>query len=197
MSSVRSLPSFKNYLRSIIELHSLFLQHRKNWEKNEHRDLSDIDNKIRSKKAEIDGIVAEAEKSGLTLPLEQLCRDYQLSDLERDIIVYLFCQQFQQNVRVVDTAGKDILFAVLSDPTEVMLSRRILYPEGKLLKSGIVKVYRSAHGDETDVFMAGGLLLSESVISYLLGETEDWRLGAGKRSSSDFKIIDIQKDNEG
>ena len=153
--------------------------------------LDGLEKKIQAKKTECTGIITEAEASGLTLPLERLCRECQLSELERDAVIFLFSQQFQNGVRVADTSGKEVLIGILPSAVDMMLNRQLLGQDSKLLKTGIVKVIPSAQDDAMDAFLLGGLFLNESVVAFLLGEVEDWREGARRRPASGPQVIDL------
>ena len=160
--------------------------------------LEKIATKVRAKKAKIEKIKTEAEASGVILLLEKLCQDYELDDVERDIVICLFANQFRQKVYVVDTSGKDLLYGVLADGVEVMMNRQILSPKGRLLKTGIVQIMKPVRGSENpDVFMLGGLCLGEKLVAYLLGEVETWEEGTRKTTGDGFKLLELPKGGKG
>ena len=185
--NLRSSPLFKEYIKFILDLHSLFEKRRKSRSSEGPPVSAEIEEKIQAKKAEIDKLKSEAEQSGLSFPLEKLCKEYGLNNLERDIILLLFARSFLEGITYASTSGKEVLRSLIPDPIDVMLQRQVIMPEGKLMKEGLVHVYRFAR--EGDPFLDGGFCLGEPVLSYLLGETEDrgdWKNKRGEGEQVGF-----------
>lgn len=105
---------------------------------NVSKQLAELNAQIKELRDEISKTAEEAEKNGCVLELEKICRKYNLSQIEKDVLIVLILYRVPEGAKMDFPTGTKILDYIAESRADEILSSYIFFDNSPLLKNGLI-----------------------------------------------------------